>query len=292
MHSVGRDDARRCVERCASCLLRRKHCTCQASCNLVGRDMGPWLACPRISRSIPTPDMETMPLTLDWSSACARLACALVVGAAFGLDRSESGKAAGLRTTILVCLAACVAMLQVNALLQQTGKGPNTFAVLDLMRLPLGILTGMGFIGAGAVFRKDGLISGVTTAAMLWFVTVVGLCFGGGQYGLGAAGSVIGLAVLWGLRFVEHRLERRKAAWLTIRYAIDSDCPRRLVEQLATLGCTLEPRGAHVEAGAGSCESRYLVHWKEQFDIDRIAPSLDAIGRASGAQCVQWAMED
>jgi putative Mg2+ transporter-C (MgtC) family protein len=236
--------------------------------------------------------METMPLTLDWPSACARLACALVAGAAFGLDRSESGKAAGLRTTILVSLAACVAMLQVNALLEQPGKGPSSFAVLDLMRLPLGILTGMGFIGAGAVFRKDGLVSGVTTAATLWFVTVIGLCFGGGQYALGAAGGVIGLMVLWGLRYVEHRLERRKAAWLTVRYAIDSDCPRRLIEQLAPLGCTLTLRGSHVEASGGSGESRYLVHWKEQFDVDRVAPSFDAIGRASGAQCVQWAMAD
>ena len=233
-----------------------------------------------------------MPLTLDWPSALARLACALVAGAAYGLDRSESGKAAGLRTTILVCLAACVAMLQVNALLDQTGKGPTSFVRIDLMRLPLGILTGMGFIGAGAVFRKDGLVSGVTTAAMLWFVTVIGLCFGGGQYGLGAASSAIGLAVLWGLRFVEHRLERRKAAWLTVRYAIDSDCPRRLAEQLAPLGCTLEQRGAHVEADAGTCESRYLVQWKERFDVDRIAPSLDGIGRASGALCTQWAMAD
>ena len=236
-----------------------------------------------------------MPLTLDWLSACTRLACALVVGAAFGLDRSEAGKAAGLRTTILVCLAACVAMLQVNALLGQTGKGQGSFAVLDLMRLPLGILTGMGFIGAGAVFRKDGLVTGVTTAAMLWFVTVVGLCFGGGQYRLGAVGSVVGLAVLWGLRFVEHRLERRKAAWLTLRYAVDSDGSHRLAEQLAKLGCRVELRGAHVEEehdGTCTCEFRYLVHWRERFDVHRIAPSFDPIGRASGARCVQWAMAD
>lgn len=233
-----------------------------------------------------------MPLTLDWMSALTRLACALVAGAAFGFDRSESGKAAGLRTTILVCLAACVAMLQVNALLTQTGKGQGSYAVLDLMRLPLGILTGMGFIGAGAVFRKDGLISGVTTAAMLWFVTVIGLCFGGGQYRLGIAGTVIGLAVLWGLRIVEHKLERRKAAWLTVTHPIGSDCPQRLADQLKRLGCSLEPRGADMREGAGNCESRYLVHWKEEFDAHRIASAFDDIGRASGAQSVHWSMTD
>lgn len=233
-----------------------------------------------------------MPLTLDWVSACTRLACAFAAGAAFGFDRSESGKAAGLRTTILVCLAACVAMLQVNTLLTLTGKQPNSFAVLDLMRLPLGILTGMGFIGAGAVFRKDGLVSGVTTAAMLWFVTVIGLCFGGGQYRLGIGGSVVGLAVLWGLRMVEHKLERRKVAWLTVRHTLDSDCPQRLTEELRRLGCSLDPRGADFQEREGTCESRYLVHWKEEFDVHRIAPSLQEIALASGARSVQWSMTD
>ena len=233
-----------------------------------------------------------MPLTLDWLSAAARLACALVAGAAFGLDRSESGKAAGLRTTILVCLAACVAMLQANALLEQTGKTPASFATLDLMRLPLGILTGMGFIGAGAVFRKDGLISGVTTAAMLWFVTVIGLCFGGGQYQIGAVASVLGLAVLWGLRVVEHKLERRKAAWLTVCYTLGADCPQRLSERLARLGCSLEPRGDQIVQSDGICKSRYLVHWKEQFDAHAVARSFGELGREIGAQSLEWAMVD
>lgn len=53
--------------------------------------------------------------------------------------------------------------------------------MLDLMRLPLGILTGMGFIGGGAILRRDGFVFGVTTAATLWFVTAIGLCFGVGR---------------------------------------------------------------------------------------------------------------
>lgn len=233
-----------------------------------------------------------MPLTLDWLSACARLACALAAGAAFGFDRSESGKAAGLRTTILVCLASCVTMLQVNALLEQTGKGQTSFITLDLMRLPLGILTGMGFIGAGAVFRKDGLVTGVTTAAMLWFVTVIGLCFGGGQYLIGAGGSVIGLAVMWGLRLIEHKLERRKSAWVTISYPVGSDCPQRLVEQLTRRGCSVEPRNEHVEQQTGTCESRYLVHWREGYDVHAMAPSFGGLVHEVGAQDLQWAMAE
>lgn len=236
--------------------------------------------------------METMPLTLDWPTIAVRLLCAFVAGAVFGINRSESGKAAGLRTTILVCLAACLAMLQVNALLDQTGKGKDSFAVLDLMRLPLGILTGMGFIGAGAVLRKDGLVTGVTTAAMLWFVTVIGLCVGGGQYRLGASGVVLGLATLWGLRFAEHKLERRKAAWLTLCYPSASDCAQRLADELARIGCAVEPRADRVSAQDGMSQSRYLVRWKESFDANAVAPSFGTLGRASGAASVQWEMID
>ena len=69
--------------------------------------------------------------------------------------------------------------------------------MMDLMRLPLGILSGMGFIGAGAIFRRGDAVVGVTTAATLWFVTVMGLCFGAGQLPLGAAMLAVGLGVLW-----------------------------------------------------------------------------------------------
>jgi len=62
--------------------------------------------------------------------------------------------------------------------------------VMDLMRLPLGILTGVGFIGGGAIFKKGDLVTGVTTAATLWMVTVIGLCLGGGQLGCHSACNI------------------------------------------------------------------------------------------------------
>ena len=119
-----------------------------------------------------------MPLTLTWHDILLRLALSVFAGALMGVDRSEHGRPAGLRTTLLVCLAAAVAMIQTNLLMLTVGKASDSFVVLDLMRLPLGILTGMGFIGGGAILRRDGLVFGVTTAATLWFVTVIGLCFG------------------------------------------------------------------------------------------------------------------
>src|SRR3984893_2209354 len=90
-----------------------------------------------------------MPLTLTWHEIALRLALSVAAGVLVGLDRSEHGRPAGLRTTLLVCLAAAVSMIQANLLLSTMGRPADSFVTLDLMRLPLGILTGMGFIGGG-----------------------------------------------------------------------------------------------------------------------------------------------
>ncbi len=136
-----------------------------------------------------------MPLQLTWPDLVIRLLCMLIAGAIIGYDRGERSKAAGLRTTVLVCMAGSVAMLQMNYLLPLAGRSADSFVTNDLMRLPLGILTGVGFIGGGAILRRGNLVVGVTTAATLWYVTVVGLCFGGGQ--ISCSQACAGLRQSW-----------------------------------------------------------------------------------------------
>jgi putative Mg2+ transporter-C (MgtC) family protein len=160
-----------------------------------------------------------MLLYLHWPDIALRLALTVAAGALLGMERSRTGHPAGLRTTLLVTLAASVAMIQMNLLIETNGKPPDSYAVMDLMRLPLGILTGVGFIGAGAIVRKSDLVIGLTTAATLWFATVIGLCMGGGQLILGSVSCAIGFVVLWGLRFVEGRLELYRPAHLRIAVA-------------------------------------------------------------------------
>ena len=106
-----------------------------------------------------------------WPSKCRTI----LTAAAIGYDGDVEGHPAGLRTVILVALAASLAMLQANWLMNSAGKAAGSFVVLDLMRLPLGLLTGVGFIGGGAILKRGDDVRGLTTAATLWFVTVVGL---------------------------------------------------------------------------------------------------------------------
>jgi putative Mg2+ transporter-C (MgtC) family protein len=114
-----------------------------------------------------------MPLSPTWSDIALRLALTMLASGIIGLNRGARGHAAGFRTTMLVGLAASVAMIQANILLPLSGKTPESFSVMDLMRLPLGIPTGVGFIGGGTIVKKGDLVIGVTTAATLWLVTVM-----------------------------------------------------------------------------------------------------------------------
>jgi putative Mg2+ transporter-C (MgtC) family protein len=157
-----------------------------------------------------------MPVQIDWREIALRLLCTVLAGAVIGFNREGRGHTAGLRTTILLCLSASLAMILANLMIDTTGKTQTSFVQLDMMRLPLGILTGMGFIGAGAILRRDNLVVGVTTAATLWFVTVMGLCFGAGHFGLGFAALGIGFVTLVGLKWLERHLELERNAMLTI----------------------------------------------------------------------------
>ncbi|WP_250479303.1 MULTISPECIES: MgtC/SapB family protein [unclassified Caballeronia] len=232
--------------------------------------------------------MALMPLTLEWPDVCIRISLAVLAGILIGLNRGESGKVAGLRTTLLVCLAACLAMLQVNALLAQAGKTPGSFVQIDLMRLPLGILSGVGFIGAGAILRKDGLVKGVTTAATLWFVTVVGLCFGGGQLGLGAAGLGLGIVVLWFLKEVERRIPRENHAELRITYERGVFSRDTLAESMQAAGCRLASI-AGAAKGPERMEERFEVRWHGAPDAQPVPPFSEC-AMAAGAIEAEWSI--
>jgi putative Mg2+ transporter-C (MgtC) family protein len=157
-----------------------------------------------------------MPLTLTCGDIALRLALTMLAGAVIGFNRGGSGHAAGFRTTMLVGLAAAVAMIQTNLLLPMAGKTAGSFAVIDLMRLPLGILTGVGFIGGGAILMRGELVTGVTTAATLWMITVIGLCLGGGQIGLGIAATLLAIFTLWLLKSLDRLIPREHRASLVI----------------------------------------------------------------------------
>jgi putative Mg2+ transporter-C (MgtC) family protein len=203
-----------------------------------------------------------MPLNIGWSDIALRLALTVAADILIGINRSEHGQAAGLRTTLLVCLAASLSMLQVNLLLPMAGKTSSSFAVLDLMRLPLGILSGMGFIGAGAIVRKDNFVHGLTTAATLWFVTGLGLCFGGGQLALGLVGLALGILVLEGFKRLENRWRQDRQAMLSVVMGPNGPTEEELTSKLQAGGYAIGPWGVVSFDQNRQRELRTEVRWR------------------------------
>jgi putative Mg2+ transporter-C (MgtC) family protein len=159
---------------------------------------------------------------------------------------------------------------------------------MDVMRLPLGILSGVGFIGAGAILRRNNMVIGVTTAATLWYVTVLGLLFGGGQIWVGVVGAIIGILVVQVLRFAETRLRRVRRAGLTIRWDATRVSASDLLAALAVPDVEVEQRGSSFSAVTGARELRLSLRWRGLRVEEWPAGIVEALGRRDGVLNVSW----
>ena len=204
-----------------------------------------------------------MPLHVTWQDIAVRLFLTMIAGAMVGFNRGVRGHAAGLRTTILVSLAASVAMIQTNVLLSMSGKTSGSFAVMDLMRLPLGILTGVGFIGGGTILRRGDLVTGVTTAATLWVMTVIGLCLGGGQIGLGLAATGLTLLTLWVLKLLDILIPRENRALLVVKTDLRSSSVSELLDLIAPAGYKAKFQRQSQSDDTQQAELAFEVTWKK-----------------------------
>ena len=230
-----------------------------------------------------------MSINLQWQEIALRLVLTVVAGAVIGINRSEHGRPAGLRTTLLVCLAACIAMIQTNLLLATSGKPSSSFVTLDLMRLPLGVLSGMGFIGAGTIVRRDNFIQGITTAATLWFVTIVGLCFGGGQLVLGATAFGLCMIVLWGLTWVEERLPQDRYSTLTLTLGMDRPTDDRGVPRpYAAGGLRVVVQGEYYDAMTERRELRCEVRWRAHLHDVQCPSVVKELSQLPGVTSLRW----
>ena len=129
-----------------------------------------------------------------------QLLLAVLLGGAIGIERELKGKPAGLRTNVLICIAA-VLFTTLSVRLSQ-GRG-------DPGRLAAQILTGVGFIGAGTILHTRGAVTGLTSAATIWVVTAIGIALGSGAYVEALGATVLVMLVLAGLGRFEDLLARQ-----------------------------------------------------------------------------------
>lgn len=157
-------------------------------------------------------------MNLDWALIWPVLA-AMTAGGLIGVERTWHGHPAGFRTHILVCLTSCLLML---AAMHQSTWAFTALAdqtvVIDPTRMSHGLLTGIGFLCAGVIFREGFSVKGLTTAAALWVTSALGVLFGVGMLDLALIGSVATLGVLAILRLLDARLPQIGVMDLHLRW--------------------------------------------------------------------------
>ncbi len=137
-------------------------------------------------------EIATSPL-LD---CCCRLAVSCILGMLIGIERSKRFKEAGVRTHIVVCCGAALCMIVSKYGFADLGGILDGSRTSDPARLAAQVVSGIGFLGAGVIFKNGNTVRGLTTAAVLWFSAVVGLTVGAGMYVMGILAALVNLLLL------------------------------------------------------------------------------------------------
>jgi putative Mg2+ transporter-C (MgtC) family protein len=151
------------------------------------------------------------PPPLEAAEIALRLAIAGGLGALLGLDREQQDKPAGLRTHMLISMAAAALTMLAFALAASAVRLSDEMTP-DPVRIVEAVVTGVAFLGAGAIIRGRSTIHGFTTGASMWLAGAVGLASGAGEFILGAIAAVFGLFVLLPVRWLERWLWREREA--------------------------------------------------------------------------------
>lgn len=162
-----------------------------------------------------------------------RLTLALAAGGVVGMERSYHGRTAGFREHTLVCISSCMLMLLADYHVGHLAAAQQQQFFLDPTRMAQGIMTGIGFLGAGAII-KDGLaIRGLTTAASIWMIAAIGIMIGMGYYLAATAATFATFNINYVFRLMESRLRLESYANLHVRFerdnALQEDDLRRML---------------------------------------------------------------
>jgi len=158
-----------------------------------------------------------------------RLLGACLAGAAIGLERELHDKPAGLRTNVMICLGAALFTLLSFHVADFSGHDPG--------RIAAQVVTGVGFLGAGAVIQSRGSVIGLTTAATIWLNASIGMAFGAGHFGLGIVATALTILGLFGLSIVEEHLANwRTTAKFQIEMEPSTEISRMIKQRVRELG--------------------------------------------------------
>jgi putative Mg2+ transporter-C (MgtC) family protein len=130
---------------------------------------------------------------MPWQEILEKVVFAIIIGGIIGAEREYRSKSAGLRTMILICVGATV--FTVVSLLIGSPSSPD--------RVASNIVTGIGFVGAGVIYKMENRLSGITTAASIWVTASLGMAIGAGHYWVASIGCGVTILVLLAFQFLD-----------------------------------------------------------------------------------------
>jgi putative Mg2+ transporter-C (MgtC) family protein len=205
----------------------------------------------------------------------ARVSGALIIGALIGFERSFHGRPAGFRTHALVCLASSLLMIVTVYQIEWTSAVPLDAIRTDPTRMAQGIMTGIGFLGAGVIFKEGLTVRGLTTAASIWVTAAIGILLGVGFYYPAILGAVATLAVLAAFRFIEKRLPSEFYAHHTLKFARDSVMPEQeLRDLIAAHGFTIANLSYRLAEDGRVFEYRMVIGSRDRRNAEKLSRHL------------------
>jgi putative Mg2+ transporter-C (MgtC) family protein len=223
--------------------------------------------------------------SLPWWEILIRLALAGTLGGAIGLERELREREAGLRTHLLVALGSALFTLVSAYAFRDFHFSRASGVTFDPSRIAAQVVTGIGFLGAGAIIRQGLAVRGLTTAASLWVVAAIGMATGAGYYSAAVIATVLVIAALWPLRIIAHQM------FLRVR----GDSGRLLVQLPAGISPgavvdEVERAGAQIEALEISAEGdRRTVELDVALPPERRPPDVvAALAEVEGVLEARW----
>lgn len=167
------------------------------------------------------------------AEAVIELALAALCGGLVGMERELRGRQAGFRTNLLVCVGSALVMIVSSHVARVSWPhDPNVTINIDPARIAYGVMSGIGFLGAGTIVKHANAVRGLTTAAGLWCVAALGLAAGLGMYTLTVAATLIVLFTLWILEYFAKLLPSTHFRAITVRCRWEAGCVSRVVDWL------------------------------------------------------------
>jgi putative Mg2+ transporter-C (MgtC) family protein len=219
----------------------------------------------------------------DYFEMALHLVIALGAGGIVGLERSYHGRPAGFRTHALVCVASCLLMLLTVYHGRWFSVGEFERASIDPTRMAQGIMTGIGFLGAGVIMREGLTVRGLTTAASIWITAAIGIMIGVAFYFPAGIATALTLIVLSVFRWIERKMPIEFYAQLSVEFHRASVLPEMELRAMAERqGFAVANMNYRVTGEGRFFEYEMVIHSPERENTRGLAEALNGLPSVTG----------